>query len=152
MRRDVGYSTVASMRTGCEKKRRWGARKEKGAGGVAEEEGGEEDADEEDYDDDYDYDPFFVNPEDIQFAVDRLVSELMRQDSIPELKVFSAAPSLAEVFGMLFGEESQVTEQIAYFEELISGYEDRASIEDLREARRTLAAIIETLAPRRKGA
>jgi hypothetical protein len=100
---------------------------------------GEYDEDEEG---DEDHGPTDFETWDIQTAVDGAISSLMGEDLIPELKGLKSAPSLAEIFQVLFGEEHEMTKKVEYFEELIAGYEDRITREDLEEAHSVLDGII----------
>jgi hypothetical protein len=104
-----------------------------------------------DYDEDYygDEDPFYVDPWDVKFAVDEVVSSVLKSGLIPEAADLDDAPSLTEIFAVLFGETHELTKKIEYFEDLISGYEDLAPKDDLREAYDVLERVLERLKPRK---
>jgi hypothetical protein len=116
------------------------------------EEPGDEASDEDDYEDDYheddEGDSFYANPEDIQIALDNAISSLMKDKVISELEDLDEAPSLSTVLATLFGDEHELTKQAEYFEELINGYEDLASMDDLREAYEVFTGIIHALRPK----
>jgi hypothetical protein len=103
-----------------------------------------ENDDENDYEDDYE-DPSYADPETIQTAVDEAISSLMKEGMLPQFEGAKQAPSLSGVFAVLFGEEHDLTKQVEYFEELINGYEDRASMDDLREAHEVLVEFSKRL-------
>ena len=108
-------------------------------------------SEEEEYgeDDDGFEDNSYANPEDIQMAVDEAISSLMKDGLIPEFVDATQAPSLSDVFGVLFGEEHELTKRVEYFEELVNGYEDRASVDDLEEACKVLREVLEEISPRK---
>jgi hypothetical protein len=86
-----------------------------------------------------------VDPWDIQTAIDRAISSLMKDDLISGLSDGKNAPSLSEVFAFLLGEGHDLTKQVEYFEELIAGYEDRVLRDDLKEAHSVLLDVSEEL-------
>ncbi len=88
---------------------------------------------------------WFYDPWDIQSAVDSAMSNLVKSNLLPELADAKNAPSFSEVCALLFGKEHEVTKQAEYFEDLIKGYEDQISKDDLREAYTTLASLMEKL-------
>ena len=104
----------------------------------------DEDRDDEDYGEDDDKDPYDTDPWEVRTAVDEGISSLMKADLIPGLKGKNA-PSLSEVFGEVFGEGDEMTKEAEYFEELIAGYEDRVSMDDLKEAYEVLLRIVQKL-------
>lgn len=103
---------------------------------------------EDEYQEEYEEPKYYFDPTDIQGAVDQAISSLIKEELIPEFKTPKKPPTLTEVFTVLFGAENELTKQADYFEELISGYEDRAHVDDLREAYEVLESIIEAMTPR----
>jgi|HubBroStandDraft_1064217.scaffolds.fasta_scaffold215311_2 hypothetical protein len=105
----------------------------------------EENGVEEDEEEDYEPPQYYFDPTDVQVAVDEAISQIINEELIQEFTDPKDPPELADIFAILFGENSEIKEQIEYFEELISGYEDRAHIDDLREAHRILETVIEKI-------
>jgi hypothetical protein len=106
--------------------------------------GGEE-ADDEEY-----VEPeYYFDPADVQGAVDEAISTLIKEGLVPEFSNPKNPPELAKIFAVLFGPKSEIREQIEYFEELISGYEDRAHIDDLKEAYGILESVVEKISPKK---
>ncbi len=103
--------------------------------------GHEEDEEEE-------YGPVYFDPADVQGAVDEAISTLIKEKLVPGYKNPKKPPTLGEVFAVLFGSESELAKQAEHFEELISGYEDRAHVDDLREAYNILEGIVDEIAPK----
>jgi hypothetical protein len=104
----------------------------------------------DDYSDDkYDYhgssESWYYDPWDVQTALDSAMSNLVQSKLVPELADAKDAPSFSEVCGVLFGEGHEITKQAEYFEELIKGYEDQVSKDDLREAYTTLESLMEDI-------
>lgn len=105
----------------------------------------DQEEEEEEYLDGDDSEEPFHDPWDIQSALDQAISNLLKDNLIPEFADAKKAPAFSEVAGVLFGKEHELTKQAEYFEELISGYEDRVSKEDLREAYSVLESMMEEL-------
>ncbi len=110
----------------------------------------EVDEEEEDEDEEYVAPQYYFDPTDVQVAVDEAISTLIDEGLIPEFSNPKKPPQLAAVFSVLFGPKTEITEQIEYFEELISGYEDRAHIDDLREAYNILESVVEKISPKQR--
>jgi hypothetical protein len=92
------------------------------------------------------YEPqYYFDPTDVQIAVDEAISRIINEDLIEEFTDPKDPPELADIFAVLFGENSEMKEQIVYFEDLISGYEDRAHIDDLKEAHSILESVVEKI-------
>jgi hypothetical protein len=86
----------------------------------------------------------YVDPADVQGAVDEVISTLIQEHLIPEFSDPKRPPSLEDIFAVLFG-ESELKKQAAYFEELISGYADLAHIRDLWQAYELLKSMVEEM-------
>lgn len=110
----------------------------------------EVDEEEEEEDEEYVAPQYYFDPTDVQVAVDEAISTLIDEGLIPEFSNPKKPPKLAAVFLVLFGPKTEITEQIEYFEELISGYEDRAHIDDLREAYNILESVVEKISPKKR--
>jgi hypothetical protein len=105
------------------------------------------------YDEEDDYsgsDSWYYDPWDVQSALDAAISNLIKTNLVPEFANAKDAPSFSEVCDVLFGSAHELTKQAEYFEELIKGYEERVSKDDLREAYATLESIMEDLGWNRK--
>ena len=100
----------------------------------------EEEAEEEGYD--YEEPEYYFDPADVQGALDEAISTLIKEGLIPKPK---KSLSLTQIIVLLFGPGSELREQAESFEQLISGYEDKAHIDDLKEAFNTLKNIIRTI-------
>jgi hypothetical protein len=90
---------------------------------------------------------FYFNPEDVQIAVDQAISTLINEKLIKEFRNPKEPPSLTAIFAILFGDNSELTQQVDYFEDLISGYNDLAHVDDLTEAHGILESIVDELTP-----
>jgi len=112
-----------------------------------EENGNEEDEEEDEDEEEEDYEPaqYYFDPTDVQVAVDEAISQIINEGLIEEFTDPKDPPELADIFAVLFGESSEIKQQIEYFEELISGYEDRAHIDDLKEAHGILESVVEKI-------
>ncbi len=104
----------------------------------------ENDADEEEYEEPI----YYYDPEDVQGALDEAISQLIEEQLVPQFTSPKKPPTLSDLFAVLFGEQSDLKKQAEYFEELISGYEDRAHIDDLKKAFNVLTDILDTIAPK----
>lgn len=114
-----------------------------------EEQSGEENENEEnaseENEEEYCEPQYYFDPTDVQIAVDEAISRIINEELIEEFTDPKDPPELADIFGVLFGESSEIKEQIVYFEDLISGYEDRAHIDDLKEAHSILESVVEKI-------
>jgi hypothetical protein len=88
---------------------------------------------------------YYYDPADVQGALYEAISTLVKEGVIKGFRNPKKPPTLARILEALFGPQSDLAERASYFEDLISGYEDRAHIDDLREARGVLDEIIEAL-------
>jgi len=109
-----------------------------------EENDGAKNEDEEDEEEDYEP-QYYFDPADVQTAVDEAISQIIREGLIEEVSDPMEPPELTDIFAVLFGANSEIKEQIEYFEELISGYEDRAHVDELKEAYSILESVIEKI-------
>jgi hypothetical protein len=109
-----------------------------------EEEIHEEEIDEEDSEEPQ----YFFDPTDVQVAVDEAISSLMKEELIEDFSNPKDPPTLTQIVGVLFGEDSETKKKIEYFEELISGYEERAHIDELKEAYGILESFVEKISPK----
>ncbi len=82
----------------------------------------------------------YVDPSDIDFAVDDAVSGVAR-----DLTQFEEVSSLSELFAAIFGPDHPYVERTEYVEDLISPYIDLASRSDLQEAYDVLEQIVDEL-------
>lgn len=113
------------------------------------EEGHNEEHDEaDDYGDDYVEPEYYVDPADIQGTIDEATSSFVKEKLIKKFDDPKRPPTLADIFSDLFGSNSELKKQAEYFEELISGYEDRAHVDDLGEAYQVLEAIVDEICPK----
>jgi hypothetical protein len=106
---------------------------------------GDADEEEEEEEEEYGERQYYFDPEDVQGAVDEAISTLIKERLIEEFDNPKSAPALSEIFSVLFGENSGLREQAEYFEELISGYDDKAHVDDLKEAYSILESIVEEI-------
>ena len=90
---------------------------------------------------------YYFDPADIQGAVDEAISSFIKEKLVKRFDDPKTPPTLGDVFSELFGENSELKEKAEYFEELISGYEDRAHVDDLREAYEVLRSIVNDISP-----
>jgi hypothetical protein len=88
---------------------------------------------------------WYYDPWDVQTALDSAISNLIQSNLVPELANAKKAPSFSQVCAVLFGDAHEITKQAGYFEELIKGYEDQISKDDLREAYTTLESLMEDI-------
>jgi hypothetical protein len=102
--------------------------------------------------DEEDYEPpqYYFDPTDVQMAVDEAISDIIDEGLIKEFSNPKKPPKLAQIFAVLFGTNSEIMKQIEYFEELISGYEDRAHIDDLKEAHGILESVVRKISPKQR--
>ncbi|HXM22644.1 MAG TPA: hypothetical protein VN948_15410 [Terriglobales bacterium] len=115
---------------------------------IAEDAGAEAAAEEQE---EYDIEPeYYFDPADVQGALDEAISAIISEKLIEEFRNPKKPPTLAEMFDVLFGRNSELRQQAEYFEELISGYEDRAHVDDLKEAHGILESILEEISPRQE--
>lgn len=108
----------------------------------------ETEEDDQEDEDQYGAVEYYFDPADVQGAVDEAISTLMTEGLIEEFTDSEDPPSLSDVFVVLFGEDSELTKQAEYFEELIDGYEDRAHMDDLSEAYNVLRSIMNRIVPK----
>jgi hypothetical protein len=108
----------------------------------------ETEEDDQEDEDQYGAVEYNFDPADVQGAVDEAISTLMTEGLIEEFTDSEDPPSLSDVFVVLFGEDSELTKQAEYFEELIDGYEDRAHTDDLSEAYNVLRSIMNRIVPK----
>ena len=93
----------------------------------------------EDSDDDYDdedsdsYGSGSFDREEIEVAIDAFISHLI-DEKVLKKRTSGKLPSFSEVFGKLFGEDSEVTKTAKNFEEYIEGYFGAITYEDMRAA------------------
>lgn len=112
-----------------------------------EKQGEEVQDDEEEYSEEYEEEEYYFDPADVQGALDEAISIFIAEQLVPEFSDPKKAPALSDIFAVLFGKQSELRKRAEYFEELISGYEDRAHIDDLREACSVLEEIVEEIMP-----
>ena len=105
----------------------------------------DENGDEQNGEEDYEPAQYYFDPSDVQVAVDEAISAIIDEGLIEEFSNPKEPPELTDICAVLFGAESEITKQIEYFEDLISGYEDRAHIDDLKEAYGILASVVEKI-------
>lgn len=110
----------------------------------------EEEIGDDGYLDDEEYDEVEIGTQyyetwDIKSAVDEAISNLVKSNLIAELAAAKRAPSFSDVCEILFGKEHELTQRAEYFEDLIKGYEDSISRDDLHEAYSVLETFMETL-------
>jgi hypothetical protein len=84
-----------------------------------------------------------LDPADVQGALAEAISTLINEGLLDQ-SAAEKPPSLAAIFDKL-EIESELVERAGYFEDLISGYEDRAHVDDLREAYDILKSILEKI-------
>ncbi|MGA2336294.1 MAG: hypothetical protein ABSG08_13045 [Terriglobales bacterium] len=104
----------------------------------------------EEEDDEYGAEPeYYFDVTDIQGSLKEAITSIINEELIDEFKDPEEAPTLSDIFAVLFGPGSELAEQAEYFEELISGYEDRAHVDDLKEACNILVSIVDEITPKR---
>jgi hypothetical protein len=121
------------------------------ASGAPQPEPHDESAKDEEEDEEYEEPEYYVDPADVQGAVDEAVSTLINEGLIQEFKNPKEPPGLSDIFTVLFPRRSKLIEQAEYFEELISGYADQAHVDDLQEAYNILESILDEIGPHREG-
>lgn len=89
----------------------------------------------------------YYDPWDVKMAVDQAISQIIKEGLIKEFSDPKKAPKLSEMFAVLFGPKSEITQRIEYFEQLISGYDDEIHIDDLKEAYYVLESVVEEISP-----
>ena len=109
---------------------------------------GEDQTEDETGEEDYEEPQYFFDPADVQGAVDEAISRLIDEELMEEFSDPKEPPTLTEIVTVLFGEDSEIKKKIEYFEELISGYEERAHIDDLKEAYGILESVVEKISPK----
>lgn len=93
----------------------------------------------------FDEPEYYYDPADVQGQLYEAISTLIEEGVIPMFRDPKKPPTLSEILEALVGPQSELAERASYFEDLISGYEDKAHVDDLREAHSVLEEIIETL-------
>lgn len=110
-----------------------------------ESEGVDEEQDDEGDDDQEDVEEYYIDVTTIQAALDQALSAIVKEKLLKEFNNPKQPPTLSDLCKVLFGRQSEFVERADYCEDLISGYEDRAHKDDLREAYNILVEIINAL-------
>jgi hypothetical protein len=91
---------------------------------------------------------YYFDLADVEYFVDVTITEIVQEKLVPGYDNPKKPPSLSEMFGVLFGEEDNLTKQVDEFQELISGYEDHVHIDDLQQAYDVMSEIVKELKDR----
>lgn len=110
----------------------------------------EEPVDEEAETEQYDDTKFYFDLADVEYCVDVTITEILSEKLVTGYDDPRKAPTLSEIFRILFGEEDSLTKQVEEFEELISGYDDHVHIDDLQQAYNVMSEIVKELEDRSK--
>jgi hypothetical protein len=92
----------------------------------------------------------FYDRTDVEMAVDEVISQIIKEGLIHEFSDPKKPPKLSEMFAVLFGPKSEITQGVEYFEQLIGGYDDEIYVDDLKEAYDILKSVVEEISSEKR--